>query len=359
MTDGSPSTRIFVLRELCVEIVSAPSVPSVNRPRSNAGTAAGILKFSPAGQMHNENYTRRTILAALGALGVGAAATVAFRPAAAPLREALDRLEELPNTDPLPAVFVGHGTPLSVIDPNAWTAGWSQIGQMLPRPHAILSISAHWLTQGASLVTASEAPPMNYDVRGFPPALYEYTYPAPGSPVVAREVASALHAHLPVYGDTSWGFDHGTWLVLKYMYPQADIPVLQLSIDYSRPPAFHYELAKQLRTLRSKGVLIVGSGNVVHNLRERGAGGTGVTDQPRDWAVEFDQRMASAVMEGNHAPVINFLGLGQLASLAHPTYDHFLPLLYCLGAAEAGAHVQTFCEGFQWPGVSMRSFVMA
>ena len=296
------------------------------------------------------------MLAALGALGLGAAATLAVRQPAS-LETALDTLGELPDADPMPAVFVGHGTPLSAIDPNRWTAEWARIGSTLPRPQAILMISAHWLTQGASLVTAGEAPPMNYDVRGFPPALYEYTYSAPGSPVVAREVASALDGHIPVYGDTSWGFDHGTWLVLKYMYPQADIPVLQLSIDYSRPPAFHYELAKQLRSLRSKGILIVGSGNVVHNLRERG--GTGLTDRPRDWALEFDTRMASAVMSGNHAEVVDFLRLGELASLAHPSHDHFLPLLYCLGLAEPDAEVRTFCEGFQWPGVSMRSFVMA
>jgi 4,5-DOPA dioxygenase extradiol len=198
---------------------------------------------------------------------------------------------------------------------------------------------------------------MNYDVRGFPRELYEYRYPAPGSPVVAREVVSALNGHIPVFGDMEWGFDHGTWLVLKYMYPHADIPVLQLSIDFSRPPAFHYELAKRLRGLRSKGILVLGSGNVVHNLRERG--GTGVADRPRDWAVEFDQRMAAAVTSGDHAPAIDFLSLGSLAQLAHPTYDHFLPLLYCLGLAGPGSDVRSFCEGFQWPGISMRSFVLA
>ncbi len=306
--------------------------------------------------MANEQYKRRTILAALGALGVGAAATAAFR-APAPLATAIDTLAGLPDAETMPAVFVGHGTPLGALDPNVWTAQWAEIGRSLPRPQAILSISAHWLTEGASLVTAATAPPMNYDVRGFPPALYEYRYDAPGNPAVAREVASALNGHIPVFGDTEWGFDHGTWLVLKDMYPQADIPVLQLSIDYSRPPEFHYELAKQLRRLRSKGVLILGSGNVVHNLRERG--GTGVTEHPRDWAIDFDRRIATAVESGDHAPAVNFLSLGQLASQAHPSYDHFLPLLYTLGLATPGAPVRTFCEGFQWPGISMRSFVLA
>ena len=304
--------------------------------------------------MGNAGYNRRTMLAALGALGLGAAATVAFRPAR--LETTLDTLADLPDGERMPALFVGHGTPRSALDPNVWTAEWARVGAALPRPLAILSVSAHWLTEGASLVTAAESPHMNYDVYGFPRELYEFRYPAPGNPAVAREVVNALDGHGPVYGDTSWGFDHGTWLVMKYMFPRADIPVLQLSVDYGRPPVFHYELAKRLRTLRDKGILLVGSGNVVHNLRERG--GTGVTDSPRDWAVEFDRRMTTAVMSGNHAEVVNFLSLGELAAQAHPTYDHFLPLLYWLGLNDSGATVETFNEGFQWPGVSMRSFLM-
>ena len=302
-----------------------------------------------------QQYNRRTILVALGALGLGTAATVTFR-RPAPLAHAIDTLSALPDTDPMPVVFVGHGTPFSAIDPNVWTAQWGQIAGTLPRPRAILAVSAHWLTEGATLVTAAEAPPMNYDIRGFPREIYEFRYGAPGSPAVAREVVGALNGHNQVFGDTEWGFDHGTWLVLKYMYPQADIPVLQLSIDFSRPPAFHYELAKQLRRLRSKGILIIGSGNVVHNLRERG--GTGIEERPRDWAIEFDQRIATAVADGDHAQAVNFLALGDLARLAHPSYDHFLPLLYCLGLEEARGSVRTFCEGFQWPGISMRSFVL-
>jgi 4,5-DOPA dioxygenase extradiol len=218
-------------------------------------------------------------------------------------------------------------------------------------------ISAHWITQGASLVTASATPAMNYDIVGFPRAIYEFKYPAPGQPTVAREVERALQGQTRVQGDTSWGLDHGTWLPLKYMFPAANIPVLQLSVDYGRPPAFHYELGRRLRTLRSKGVLIIGSGNVVHNLGERG--GTGVTETPRDWAIEFDTRMASAVASGRHSDAIDFLSLGPLAQMAHPSYDHFLPFLYSLGLVEPGGPVQTFCEGFQWPGISMRSFVLA
>jgi 4,5-DOPA dioxygenase extradiol len=304
----------------------------------------------------NDRHSRRAVLAALGALGVGAAATVALQKPAS-LDAALGVLEDLPATDPLPVVFVGHGTPFSIIDPNVWTAQWGRIGQTLPRSTAILMISAHWLTRGATLVTASAAPAMNYDISGFPREIYEYRYPSPGHPTVAREVERALQGQTLVQGDTSWGLDHGTWLPLKYMFPAADIPVLQLSVDYGRPPAFHYELAKRLRTLRSKGVLIIGSGNVVHNLGERG--GTGITETPRDWAIEFDKRMATAVASGRHSDAIDFLSLGSLAQLAHPTYDHFLPFLYSLGLVEPGGPVQTFCEGFQWPGISMRSYVLA
>ena len=304
----------------------------------------------------NDRHSRRAVLAALAALGAGAAATIALQKPAS-LQTALGVLEDLPATDPLPIVFVGHGTPFSVIDPNVWTAEWTRVGRTLPRPTAILMISAHWLTPGASLVTASAKPAMNYDIVGFPRAIYEFTYPAPGHPGVAREVERALQGQTHAQGDTSWGLDHGTWLPLKYMFPAADIPVLQLSVDYGRPPAFHYELGRRLRTLRSKGVLVIGSGNVVHNLGERG--GTGVTETPREWAVEFDKRMAAAVGSGRHSDAIDFLSLGSLAQLAHPTYDHFLPFLYALGLVEPGGPVQTFCEGFQWPGISMRSFVLA
>jgi 4,5-DOPA dioxygenase extradiol len=305
--------------------------------------------------MPTDQYKRRTILAALGALGLGAAATVALRRPAR-LETALGTLEALPDSDPMPAVFVGHGTPLSAIDPNVWTAQWADVGSSLPSPEAILMISAHWLTGGVSLVTSAAAPPMNYDIRGFPREIYEFRYAAPGSPQVAREVIGTLDGQVPVSGDTEWGFDHGAWLVLKYMYPKADIPVLQLSVDFSRPPEYHYELGKRLRGLRSRGILVIGSGNVVHNLRERG--GTGVTDRPRDWAIEFDRRMAAAIQIGDHAQAVDFLSLGELATLAHPSYDHFLPLLYSLGIAGPRAGGRTFCEGFQWPGISMRSFVL-
>ena len=304
--------------------------------------------------MHKGQVTRRVALAGLGALGAAGAASMAFR-SPTPLASAIDDLKALPNTDRMPALFVGHGTPMAAIQPNQWTDGWGAMGRQLPRPRAILAISAHWLTQGGSLVTASEKPAMNYDMHGFPSEIYEYRYPSPGDPALAREIAGTLEGQLPVYPDTEWGYDHGTWLVLKYLFPGADIPVLQMSIDFSKPPAFHYELAKHLRVLRSKGVLILGSGNVVHNLRHR----PGSAPAPFDWAIEFDQRISTAIHDGNHRPAIDFLQLGALAEQSHPSYDHFLPLLYCLGLSEPGGTVQSFLEGFQWPAVSMRSFLVA
>ena len=256
----------------------------------------------------------------------------------------------------MPALFVGHGTPMSGIQTNEWTRTWSEIGRNLPAPKTILMISAHWLTRGGALVTASEAPRMNYDMYGFPQALYDITYPAPGNVELAGEIAASLNSEIPVYGDTEWGLDHATWVVLKYMFPKADIPVIQLSIDYSRPPQFHYDVAKLLQGLRSKGVLLIGSGNMVHNLSKRP--GTN-NDQPYDWAVEFDETMAGHIRNGNHQGVVDFLKLGNVASLAHPTYDHFLPLLYALGSKTGQDEVTPFCDNFQWPAVSMRSYLFA
>jgi 4,5-DOPA dioxygenase extradiol len=195
---------------------------------------------------------------------------------------------------------------------------------------------------------------MNYDMYGFPDELYRQNYPAPGSVVLAREVAAALAGRLPMYGDTEWGFDHGTWVVLARMFPQADIPVIQLSIDYSRPPEFHFELAALLQPLRRKGVLILGSGNLVHNLRQRQS----ADGRPFDWAEEFDARIAAAVDARDFQQVVNFQQLGRLAELAHPSYDHFLPLLYVLGLTGPTEPILSFCEGFQMPAASMRSFMV-
>ena len=298
-------------------------------------------------------YSRRHIVGgvlALAAAGVGGSRLIQ------PLNSLFDSWSKMPNTDRMPVVFIGHGTPMSAIQPNDWTQSWAELGQRLPKPAAILAISAHWLTRGGALVTASASPAMNYDMYGFPAPLYEITYPAPGEPQLATEIAGKLSSQLPVQGDAQWGFDHGTWVVLKYMFPKADIPVIQLSIDYSRPPAFHYELGKQLQFLRSKGVLVLGSGNVVHNLRMRPGMNN---DRPFDWALDFDNAMWTRIQSGNDLEVAEFQKLGEAASLSHPSYDHFLPLLYCLGTKLDADEVKTFNDNFQWPAVSMRSFVIA
>jgi 4,5-DOPA dioxygenase extradiol len=298
-------------------------------------------------------FSRRNILAGtLGAAGLTAAGWSFF----SPLKSMLDESSRFPVSDRMPALFIGHGTPMSAINPNEWTEAWASLGQRLPRPGAILSISAHWLTRGGALVTMAEKPPMNYDMYGFPPPIYEITYPAPGDVELARDVASTLKDQISVQGDTQWGFDHATWVVLKYMFPKADIPVIQLSIDFSRPPAFHYELGKYLQALRTRGVLILGSGNMVHNLSKRPNTNN---NQPYDWAVEFDETMTAHINEGNHQGVVDFLKLGSMATLAHPSYDHFLPILYCLGVKTKDDNVSSFSGNFQWPAVSMRSFVIA
>jgi 4,5-DOPA dioxygenase extradiol len=286
------------------------------------------------------------VLAAAGAAGGGLMK----------LNSLLEEAPALPDTERMPAIFVGHGTPMSAIQPNQWTKSWGELGKQLMRPAAILAISAHWLTRGGSLVTASEKPAMNYDMYGFPPELYKITYPAPGHVGLANEVADTLNTHIPMKSDTEWGFDHATWVVLKYMFPEADIPVIQLSIDYSRPPAFHYELGKHLQFLRSKGVLIFGSGNVVHNLRMRPGMNN---DQPFDWAREFDSTIWTRIQDENYQAVADFQKLGDAANLSHPTYDHFLPLLYCLGIKMSGDQITTFNDNFQWPAVSMRSFLIS
>jgi 4,5-DOPA dioxygenase extradiol len=302
--------------------------------------------------MSDKQYSRRTILAGL----LGAAAGAAGCSGSAPQRveNVMNDWSAMPDGELMPAVFDGHGTPLSAIQPNQWTETWARVGSELPRPKAILMISAHWLTRGGALITASEWPRMNYDFGYTLPELLAIQYPAPGEPALAREVTSTLSGSLPVYGDSEWGFDHATWVVLKYMFPKADIPVIQLSIDYSQPPQFHYDLARRLQGLRTKGVMIMGSGNIVHNLMRREP-----DNKPYDWALEFDSTIAKHIADGNHQAVTNFLNLGSMASLSQPTHDHFLPLLYCLGVKTGNDSVTAFNDSFQWSAVTMRSYVIS
>lgn len=264
----------------------------------------------------------------------------------------------------MPVLFVGHGSPMNAIEDNTYRRSWQQLGQQLlaraERPQLVLCISAHWITQGqGSWLTGMAQPRTIHDFGGFPDALFAQQYPAPGAPVVAQQLASQLHMPhsqqaLGVDAD-GWGLDHGTWSVLKPMFPAADIPVVQLSIDYLRPPAEHFALGQQLQALRERGVLIVGSGNVVHNLRALQR--TQSPLQAYDWAIEFDQMVTGLVERGDLARLGDFQQLGTVAQMAHPTYDHYLPLLYAAGAVHPGEVAQFFNADFQMAAISMRSMV--
>ena len=304
---------------------------------------------------------RRFVLAT--ALGSGASLLTGMPMTATAGATSLTRLQPSPR---LPVLFIGHGSPLNVIEPNEFRPRWEALGAEFgtgpqarwPRPQLILCISAHWLTRGWWL-TGMEKPPTIHDFGGFPQALFDQQYPAPGAPVVAQALAGELRqpaGQQPLGVDRDeWGYDHGSWSVLKPMFPLADIPVLQLSLDYSRPPAEHYALGQQLRSLRERGVLIVGSGNIVHNLRTMRRAAP--NDQAYDWALEFDRLMGEHIAQGRLDALAGFLQLGELARLAHPTHDHFLPLLHAAGAVHPGEAPSFFNASFQGASISMRSVV--
>lgn len=268
----------------------------------------------------------------------------------------------------MPVLFLGHGSPMNVIEPhNAFRAQWeslgaafgSGVGARWPKPQLILCISAHWLTRGWWL-TGMAQPRTIHDFGGFPRELFEQQYPAPGAPGLAQALAAGLRqpgrdAALGVDG-SEWGLDHGCWGVLKPMFPQADIPVVQLSMDYGRPATEHYALGQQLQGLRERGVLIVASGNIVHNLRtmQRSA----ADDQAYDWALAFDRQIAAQIAEGRLDALAGFQQLPG-AALAHPTHEHFLPLLYAAGAVHPDDTPGFFNEKFQGASISMRSVVWA
>lgn len=252
----------------------------------------------------------------------------------------------------MPLLFVGHGNPMNAIEENRFSAAWKNVGAQLPRPKAILSVSAHWLTRGTK-VLAMERPKTIHDFGGFPDELFAQQYPAPGAPEFAKET-QRLSVKQHIVLDDEWGFDHGTWSVLMQMFPKADIPVYQLSIDYSRPMEYHYDLAREIRSLRDSGVMVVGSGNIVHNLR---AVNWQANAKPYDWALEFDAAIKHSLEQGNHKAIVDFQRLGQVAQLAHPTYDHFLPLLYVLGFQHSGEEPAFFNNEFDMGSVSMRSML--
>jgi 4,5-DOPA dioxygenase extradiol len=251
----------------------------------------------------------------------------------------------------MPAIFFGHGNPMNALLQNSYTEAWTTIGKQLPRPKAILCISAHWYIPGAA-VTINTSPRTIHDFGGFPEELYRIQYPAPGDPTLAARVRTLL-SPLPVASDDRWGLDHGTWSVLCHVYPQADIPVVQLSIDERQPASFHYDLGQRLAPLREEGVLIMGSGNLVHNLHAYAWGRH--DPKPYDWAVRFEKRAREALLAGQPRSIVDYETMGPDAVLSVPTPDHYLPLLYVLGARQSNETVAFPVEGVDGGSISMLS----
>ena len=252
----------------------------------------------------------------------------------------------------MPVIFIGHGSPMNALANNAFTRRLSTWGRELPKPSAILSVSAHWLSRGATGVGMQERPKTIHDFGGFPQALFDVEYPAPGHPALAREALGAVR-QTSVIGTEQWGLDHGTWTVLKHLYPKADIPVFQLSIDYDKPAAFHHAVGRDLAALRDKGVLVMGSGNVVHNLRATDRGTPDGLTASRPWAQSFDDAVKAALAGRDDRALIAYEKLeGAATAVAMP--DHYFPFLYALGAAGAGERPKTVYEGFQSGTLSMR-----
>ncbi|HEX8253606.1 MAG TPA: 4,5-DOPA dioxygenase extradiol [Thermoanaerobaculia bacterium] len=246
----------------------------------------------------------------------------------------------------MPAIFFGHGNPMHAIQTNSYTESWSRLGSAIPRPKAIVCVSAHWYLPGTQ-VTAMERPRTIHDFGGFPRPLFEVQYPAPGAPAVAARLQTLIGAE----PDNRWGLDHGTWSVLVHLFPEADVPVVQLSIDETQPAQFHYDLGRRLAPLRDEGVLLMGSGNLVHNLHTYAWGRH--EPEPFDWAVRFENSARNWMTSGDHQPLIDYEKLGRDAQLSAPTPDHYLPLLYILGAQQEGDAVTFPVEGVDGGSISM------
>lgn len=257
------------------------------------------------------------------------------------------------RSNKMPVLFIGHGSPMNGIENNEFSQYWAKLGKEIPRPAAVLCISAHWLTRGTH-ITAMESPKTIHDFGGFPDELFAVQYPAPGSPAVAQETVKLLES-TNVGLDHDWGLDHGCWTVVRHMYPAADIPVLQLSIDYHRPPAYHYKLAAELSALREKGVLIMGSGNMVHNLRRIDWQNMNTPNFGFDWAKEISEVFKDKIRKKEHQDLIDYQKLGSAAQLAIPTPDHYYPLLYTLGLQDGKDEVEIFNDKYVAGSLTMTS----
>ncbi len=267
-------------------------------------------------------------------------------------------VENAPATTKMPALFIGHGSPMNALEDNAFTRSLRNLGAEFKKegkkPAAILVVSAHWLTRG-SFVNISPKPETIHDFGGFPQALFDMQYPAPGAPKIAKETAMLSHL---IHETEEWGLDHGTWTVLVHLFPEADVPVFQLSIDFYQPMQYHLDLARELRALREKGVLVIGSGNIVHNLRMSIPKLQASDSAPYDWALEFDKWVVEKITDGNYAALANYEQIGSAGKLAVPTTDHYIPMLYTLGLSYGKEPVQQVYESVEYGGLSMRTFQM-
>jgi 4,5-DOPA dioxygenase extradiol len=269
-----------------------------------------------------------------------------------------EAVNKLPETQKMPVLFIGHGSPLNILANNSFTENLKKLGASLPRPQAIMVISAHWLTSG-SYVCCSDSNKLIYDFSGFPEELYRIQYPAPAAPNYARAVADELKSQ-PVACNQDWGLDHGAWGILKNLYPQADIPVFEMSLDYAfgsrsvKPIQYHYDLAGKLQFLRNRGVLIIGSGNLVHNLKL--VDWSGLDARPMEWAAELDDRIKKNLLASRHDDLIHYLSMGRNASMGILSLDHYLPMIYAIGLQKPGEPLKFVHEGIQNGSISMRSF---
>lgn len=270
------------------------------------------------------------------------------------------KLKELGNltsafgsTEKMPVLFLGHGSPMNAIGENEFVTGFRHVGETIPKPNAILCISAHWETKG-TFVTAMERPQTIHDFGGFPKALYDVRYPAPGSPALAKDTKELIKK-TTVGLDEKWGLDHGAWSVIKHLYPQADVPVIQMSLDYTNAPQYHYELAKELASLRSKGVLIIGSGNMVHNLRMVAWNKLEEDEYGYDWAIDASTKMKKLILSGDHQQLIDYHAQGRSFGLSIPSPDHYLPLIYTLALQDANEKISLFNDKLIGGSLSMTS----
>jgi len=272
------------------------------------------------------------------------------------LNELNKMTQQFDSTERMPVLFLGHGSPMNAIEENEFVQGWREIGKTLPKPNAVLCVSAHWETKG-TFVTAMERQKTIHDFGGFPEELYKVQYPAPGSPDLAKETKSIIKK-TEIGLDDKWGIDHGAWSVIKHLYPDADVPVIELSLDYSQSPQYHYELAKELAPLRNKGVLIIGSGNMVHNLRMVDWRRLNEVNYSYDWASEASEKIKKFILSGDYKPLIEYQSQGKEFNLAIPTPEHYLPLLYALALKQENEMISLFNDKAVGGSLTMTSVII-